>query len=630
MNAWAGRHRRGRVACALALALAATSAARGREYVVDGAHASADDRGDGTAGRPLKTIARAAALARAGDRVVVKAGVYRESVRLRHSGRAGAPIVFSAEPPGGVVVTGADVVSDFRPVDANGPIYRTPWDRVFAINHVNGRPVEHYPAESPVFGRAEQVVVDGHHLVATAGLAGLRRALAQHGEAFSARRKGEPFPAVPAIDRPATWTGLFAADTAGKALYVCLADGSDPRSRRVEVSSRGQVFGVNPWQQAEGVRHVHVRGFVFRYGATFPQRAGVWLHGGLNELTDCVIDGFAGSGVSVHGRMARCVVRHCGHTGGGAQGAGFANEDCLWVGNCWKPISRGWDAGGFKICRASGGVFRRCAFVRNGGPGLWLDIDDTDVLIAESAFVDNELSGVFVEISRNITVTRNLFLRNGVGSAGGAPSHDWSVAGIQIAESRDCTVTFNTCVGNKDGIALREQGPRPLDTADAGRIAYRNVGHVIASNVCAGNLGWQLALWYDNGFFGWHPAEKARYKTPAAYEAFLRTRRRPVYDPADQRMLIDRNVYFPAAGQGLVLYGTPWRPKHRTFADVRSFAAATGFARAGQVADPGFVDAGAGNYRFAAGGAARRLRAGWSTAPASVSAWLKARAGAKR
>ncbi|MCX6984238.1 MAG: hypothetical protein NT118_05720, partial [Lentisphaerae bacterium] len=72
------------------------------------------------------------------------------------------------------------------------------------------------------------------------------------------------------------------------------------------------------------------------------------------------------------------------------------------------------------------------------------------------------------------------------------------------------------CVGNKDGIAVREQGPRPLKTDDFGLWPYHNQGHVIVGNVCALNKGYQLALWYDNGFFGPHPAAVTRTRETAS------------------------------------------------------------------------------------------------------------------
>lgn len=70
-------------------------------YVVDPAGNDAGV-GDGTA--PWRTVQHAAAVAAAGDHVVIHAGTYAESVVLSHSGTAEAPIVFSAD-PGAVLVS---------------------------------------------------------------------------------------------------------------------------------------------------------------------------------------------------------------------------------------------------------------------------------------------------------------------------------------------------------------------------------------------------------------------------------------------------------------------------------------------------------------------------------------------
>src|SRR5581483_9401927 len=122
--------------------------------------------------------------------------------------------------------------------------------------------------------------------------------------------------------------------------------GSDPDGHRMEASTRGLIFGISPFESREGVSDVRVRGFRFRYGATFPQRAAVWLHGSRNMIEDCTIEEMAGSGVALGGTLRRCLIRGCGHTGGSANEDGFVNERCLWEGNSWKPIDRGWEAGG--------------------------------------------------------------------------------------------------------------------------------------------------------------------------------------------------------------------------------------------------------------------------------------------
>src|SRR5205814_1774600 len=128
----------------------------------------------------------------------------------------------------------------------------------------------------------------------------------------------------------------------------------------------------------------------------------------------------------------------------------------------------------------------------------------------------------------------------------------------------------------KDGITFREQGPRPLDTPD-GRIDFHNLGDTVVHNVCAFNHGYQLGLWFDNGFFGWHPAERKKYNSESAYQAYLNGHPDLVYDPAKQGLILDHNLYFAGSGEKTFLYGVPWRPKYREFGTLAAFTAATGF-----------------------------------------------------
>jgi hypothetical protein len=583
----------------------ARSCAGAATYYVAQRAANASDDNPGTEQQPWKTISKAAALLQPGDTVVVHAGVYREYVEPKNSGTARAPITYCAAPGEEVVITGADVITGWKRQPGDAPLYRIPWDHVFAIDYHNGKPVEHHPEDAPLWGRAEQVICDGKQLKPFADLAGLSKAWQTRDAALQ----------TPVPNLGPAFAGAFFADTEHKALCLWLADSSDPNNHTMEASTRGMCFGTNPWARPQGFDYVHARGFTFRYGATFPQRAGVWLHGAHNLLEECVVEQMAGSGAAVGGTMRRCVVRGCGQTGGGAGGDGFLNEDCLWEGNCWKPISRGWDAGGFKMAMVNGGVFRRCTFRRNGGPGLWFDIHVRNVVVTECVFQENEGSGFFIEISRDITAVRNLAVGNATGVVGTVAPEAWSSAGIQLGESENCVIVNNTCVGNTDGIALREQGPRPLRTEDFGDIPYHNRDHVIVGNVCAFNQGYQLGLWYDNGYFGWHPAEKEKYKTEEAYNRFLQANPDKVYDPRAQSLLIDRNLYFAGPGQSLVLYGAPWRPKYRKFDNLAEFTSGTGFDTHSKVADPLFADAAQRDYRPKVGGPAWEMQAGWLQPP---------------
>ena len=595
-----------RWALTLTVVLAAGSLKSATFHVAQQAPNAADNN-PGTEQRPWNTISKAASALQPGDTVVVHTGVYRETVTPLHSGTELAPITYGAAPDEKVIVTGADLITGWQREAGEAPIYRVPWTHVFAIDHRRGRPIEHHPEDAPLWGRAEQVMADGHQLLPVATRAELAKAWQTHHQSSGP----SPVLKTPLPHLGPAFAGAFVADTQHKTLFLWLADGSDPNRHVVEAATRGLVFGTNPWARPKGFEHVHVRGFTFRYGASLPQRAAVWLHGAHNRLEDCVIEQMAGGGANVNGIMRHCVVRDCGHTGGGASGDDFLNEEDLWEGNCWKPISRGWDAGGFKMARVNGGVFRRCTFRRNGGPGLWFDIDVRNVVVTDCVFEENEGSGLFIEISRDITVTHNLAVSNAVGVVGQLGGDGWSSAGMQLGESENCVLTGNTCVGNRDGIALREQGPRPLRTKDRGEIPFHNCHHVIVGNLCAFNQGYQLGLWYDNAWFGWHPSEKRKYQTPEAWKAHLATIPDRIYDPRAQSLLLDGNLYWAAPGQSLFLYGVPWRPQHQKFDEIAAFSAATGFDRHSRVADPQLTGLAQGEFRLQPSSPAWQMAAGW-------------------
>ncbi|GIX07359.1 MAG: hypothetical protein KatS3mg115_1762 [Candidatus Poribacteria bacterium] len=234
----------------LAVLLVLGSAAggvQGREILVDRGHPLADDSNPGTPERPLRTIAKGAEVARAGDTVVVKAGVYRESVILTQDGAPNTPIVFLADPIGSVTITGADPLIGWERVVGEAPIYRVPWRHRFVINTApDGTPIEHHPEDAPVWGRAEQVIVDGFQMVPTGDLEALSLAYQEMGR--GARRDSAYGATVPDPRDPQTWRGAFFADTENGFLYLCLADGSDPSAHQVLASTRGLLFGTDPWR----------------------------------------------------------------------------------------------------------------------------------------------------------------------------------------------------------------------------------------------------------------------------------------------------------------------------------------------------------------------------------------------
>jgi len=75
-------------------------AVAGSIYYVDGTATNAADTNPGTEAQPWKTLSRAgkAKELKPGDAVLIRPGVYRQSMEITVSGQPGKPIMFAAVP----------------------------------------------------------------------------------------------------------------------------------------------------------------------------------------------------------------------------------------------------------------------------------------------------------------------------------------------------------------------------------------------------------------------------------------------------------------------------------------------------------------------------------------------------
>src|SRR5919197_5177428 len=91
----------------LALPFLRSPAAQAASIIyVDRANPNCSNSGTGTQTQPFCTISAAASKVKAGQTVSVSSGTYTETVVVGVTGTASAPIVFMANPPGSVTVTG--------------------------------------------------------------------------------------------------------------------------------------------------------------------------------------------------------------------------------------------------------------------------------------------------------------------------------------------------------------------------------------------------------------------------------------------------------------------------------------------------------------------------------------------
>ncbi len=98
------------------LAIAGLHAARATTFYVA---AAGNDTNPGTLARPWRTVGKAAAAMVAGDSVLIRAGIYYESVNPARSGTSSDPITYAAYDTESVVIDGSELVTGWLPDSGN-------------------------------------------------------------------------------------------------------------------------------------------------------------------------------------------------------------------------------------------------------------------------------------------------------------------------------------------------------------------------------------------------------------------------------------------------------------------------------------------------------------------------------
>lgn len=508
----------------------------------------------------LKAAIRAA---RPGDVVRIPSGIYRDFFAVTQSGTDLRPIVIEGD-SGNVVISGAEPLQSSRwEALPGGRIWRyAPWTYAAPRFHVEGF--------DRVYSGA-QVIVDGTLLSQASTL-------------------------------PSMHPGTFFADPAHqRALFIWLVDGNSPAKHHIEASVRPELMSLTG-------NHIIVRNIVFRYASNVAQHAAVDLQGEHNLIENCVIEYTGGVGLHMSGRhnIARNITSQFnGQLGIGANGLDNLLEGCTLVGNNTLAYPTDWEAGGIKVVDTDGFRVSRCVAKDNNGTGFWFDIDNRRGVIEESYAADNTESGIGVEISQQMTVRNNVVVGNGLRAHGG-----WGHAGIMIAESMNSSVEYNIAVGNLNGIAVRQQGVRTLNT-DGGLgepriVRFYSYGLTFRHNIEAFNREWQFAFFGDipafAGGYAWVIRQFLKGHGPSEDNEI------ELLDPSKWNWELDHNVYFAPKGSGLILWGAPWLPRHQTYDSVDEFRIGHHLDQESIVADPRFIDWKAGNFSLAPGSPAVRAR----------------------
>jgi hypothetical protein len=523
-----------------------------RTYEVAQTHPQADDAGPGTAEHPWRTLGKAAASVQAGDRVLIRSGIYREQVLVGANGTAEQPIRFEAAAGERVVLTGADRLTGWVRSNEKVPLYTIPWPHRFnTYSKTMTHPGDEYHR---LIGRCEQVFVNGYPL---------RQVLSSNQLAL----------------------GTFLAETSQATLYVWSSANQDLQKALVEASVRPEILRLTG-------AHVQVRGLRFRYAANAAQRGAVILAGKEDLLEDCVVEETNASGAAFRGEdvvVRRCTFRDNGQLGFGANRAHrLLLTECLVENNNTKNFERGWEAGGNKLALCRGAVLEKSRFVRNRGNGIWFDIGNEDCTVRQCLIADNDDAGIFYEISYGLHAHDNVIVGNGFASTAGA----WGAqAGMCLSSSPGAVIERNLLVGNREGFNFREQSRATPTIADRASRAVWNHDELIRNNVIAYNREAQVWGWFDVlDDRHWPEAPRDNSIASAAPESGKLNLR-------ELNLQFEDNVYFANSNQGWFNWGTTWR-RHQVYPSLQAFQKELGIDRGSRVLDPVFADVLARDFRL--------------------------------
>ncbi len=371
----------------------------GRAAAADVVHVSpaGSDSASGSVDAPLRTVRRAIQLASPGDTVQIATGTYHEQVQIYAK-----EIHLAAAPGADVVFDGARQVTGWASGDHG---WTAAWNTDFARA---GAP--HTTAERPEAGWPEQFFIDGT-------------------------------PLVEVTSSVAVVPGTFFHDRSAGQVVI----GDNPTGRLVEGSDLNWAIYLN---HADGssITGITAR----RYATPFTNMAAIRAYADDLRLTGLTVEQNAYMGVSAIGndiQLHDITTRNNGHLGAHAhRTVGLSVTDSVIEGNNVEQFDPLHAAGGIKVTDSSHIAVRNSEVSRNGGPGIWTDLDTTDVSVTGNTVIGNQRSGIELELSARVIVADNVVTSNGE-------------AGVWVLETSDVQIWHNALFDNHRDIWV-EDGPR--------------------------------------------------------------------------------------------------------------------------------------------------------------------------
>ena len=453
-------------------------------YYVAQQHPQASDKNPGTKDLPWKTISRAAAVLKPGERVLVGEGIYRERVTPARGGDGPqAMVTYEAAPGQRVAIRGSERFTG-KWVASSGPAGERPrglWMaeipkevtagvNPFALKNVP--PVPYRASTTAARGRKDKIRVRPPYCL-TQGL------VFQNG-----RRMRQ----LDVYEKLAAQTGSYWVAEGGQQLHIRPFGNTDPNRAEFELTARVHAFAP----EQEGLAFIRFKGFAVEYVAgvfPFPQYGAVSAMTGHHFIfEDNVIRQINALGLdfghrhgfryprtfdSKPGGIGQIIRRNrfedCGMCS--MQGLGLIQglvEDNVTVRIGWHDNYPWYESAGIKLHYCHHTLVRRnVALDSIGAPGIWIDHSNYNTRCTQNVVWGTDMMGFFFEgsqywnmVDHNILwncksygfyqhdCDRLIVANNLIGNCGKEPFRMQGGGGKRIIGGRITTCKRNRVLGN--------------------------------------------------------------------------------------------------------------------------------------------------------------------------------------
>jgi hypothetical protein len=440
-----------------------------RTYFVDNRNSRAADSNPGTEELPFLTINKAARVLEPGERVIIKAGVYRERIDPARGGTGPDQMIsYEAAPGASVVVKGSRLV-------------KTGWEP--STEFKLDVPADSRAAIKIYHRRLEDIDFAGYNPFGMASIMQDRVYLMPKPEELwrHLKRRGLVFVDGRRLEQVELYQGLGGKDGAfwcehdGLGIHVRLPGDADPAQHEVELAVQEQVFAP----RKRGLGYIRIKGITLEHAANgfpVPQRGLVSLSRGHHWIIeDCVLREANGVALDIGAQdwdmegpaiVGHAIVRRNHIEEAGVCGiAGMAVENTLIDSNLiehvgYQDVELAWETGGIKLHSTRNCLLRRNVIRHTvHAEAIWLDYENSNTRVTGNVMGDTLETlrgGIYLEASHDSNMIDNNIIWKATEGAGGGsynmPGHGgW---GITI-DGSDETVIAHNLIGLTQDAAIK-------------------------------------------------------------------------------------------------------------------------------------------------------------------------------